>query len=219
MLNMRYISTKTWCASILLQCFILPCILICSSHAEGTHTHWSLTSGLCLSWPFIAFIAGSHMWVHMGTHEGTLTHWRQEFRTSAYLDRWRPFIAEFVRNLLTPSRLQDGLPSCLPVVRDLPLLVLHGVLHQRLQLNSSSTGHWYRNHFDKDWCVVSAYYHLGRIQHIFHLLSGTIVRLTIDYSSYRPIKGTRQKKERYLMVRVTTRPRVDKIDYIFVWPS
>ena len=83
-----------------------------------------------------------HMRVHIHT----------DVRTFAYLDRLRPFIAEFVRNLLTPSRLQDGLPPCLPVVlgRDPPLLVLHGVLHQRLQLNSSSTGHWYCNHFDKD---------------------------------------------------------------------
>ena len=83
-----------------------------------------------------------HMRVHLHT----------DVRTFAYLDRLRPFIAEFGRNLLTPSRLQDGLPPFVPVVlgRAPPLLVLHGVLHQRLQLNSSSTGHWYRNHFDKD---------------------------------------------------------------------
>ena len=79
-------------------------------------------------------------------------HLHTDVRTFAYLDRLRPFIAEFVRNLLTPSRLQDGLPPFLPVVlgRDPSLLVLHGVLHQRLQLNSSSTGNWYHNHFDKD---------------------------------------------------------------------
>merc|ERR1711936_26494 len=49
----------------------------------------------------------------------------------------------------TPSRLQDGLPPFLPVVlgRDPSLFVLHGVLHQRLQLNSSSTGHWYPGHW------------------------------------------------------------------------
>ena len=86
----------------------------------------------------------------MVTQLNMRVHLHTDVRTSAYLDRLRPFIAEFVRNLLTPSRLQDGLLSFLPVVRDLPLLVLHGVLHQRLQLNSSSTGHWYRNHFDKD---------------------------------------------------------------------
>ena len=84
----------------------------------------------------------------MVTQLNMRVHLHTDVRTFAYLDRLRPFIAEFVRNLLTPSQLQYGLPSCL--ARDPLLLVLHGVLHQRLQLNSSSTGHWCRHHFDKD---------------------------------------------------------------------
>ena len=51
--KVRYISTQTLYAIILLQCIILPDVLICSSHEgsnEGTHGYtYTLTSGLCLS--------------------------------------------------------------------------------------------------------------------------------------------------------------------------
>ena len=51
--KVRYISTQTLYAFILLQCIILPDVLICSSHEgsnEGTHGYtYTLMSGLCLS--------------------------------------------------------------------------------------------------------------------------------------------------------------------------
>ena len=106
--------------------FILSGVLICLSH-EGSTSHGYTGS-----------------WVHMRVHIYT------DFETSAYLDRLKPLSVVFEGIFSHHSRLQDGLPPCLPVVHDPPLLVLHGVLHQRLQLNSSSTGHWYCNHFDKD---------------------------------------------------------------------
>merc|ERR1712141_942018 len=98
------------------------------------------------------------------------------------------------------SRLQDGLPPCLPGVRDLPLLVLHGVLHHRLQLNSSSKGHWYCNHFDKNAIDVKTC-HSGH--------SGRCVSSSWSFSAYICFLGLYRFYKPWLRKKWRSRERLD----------
>ena len=69
LLEVRYISTQTldeFCSNVWsCQAFWFARhtgYIMCTTHgymdkSEGTHTHWSLTSGLCLSYPFYEYFS------------------------------------------------------------------------------------------------------------------------------------------------------------------